>query len=151
MWCDGDRFRVSLSSFSFQNLNFLKTTPPAACWAASTWLTVCLRSSSDNRSVFIRLKKKRKTKNSIVMLSCHAWPNIFDFLDWNATVWFFGQIFEDLGFSGFSLSESEHKACHPHTTSWSFINGENVIRGLILIAGLCVFLWYLQVLLGYTS
>lgn len=34
-----------------QSPSFLKSTPPAACWAASTWPTVCLRSSSDNRSV----------------------------------------------------------------------------------------------------
>lgn len=67
MWCHGDgSCFFGLSSFSFQNLNFLKTTPPAACWAASTWLTVCLRSSSDNRSVFIRLKnKKQKPKPAL--------------------------------------------------------------------------------------
>lgn len=34
-----------------QSPGFPKTTPPAACWAASTWLTACLRSSSESRSV----------------------------------------------------------------------------------------------------
>lgn len=34
-----------------QSPSFLKSTPRAACWAASTWPTACLRSSLDNRSV----------------------------------------------------------------------------------------------------
>lgn len=37
--------------FDVQSPVFLKTTPPAACWAASMWLTACLRSSSESRSV----------------------------------------------------------------------------------------------------